>query len=699
MKNEFENIESITAKLRPISVITKKQGIKNYPELLNQRSTLKPYLSKGNLMSSNNSSYLRLNSSLPKKKDSSKQSKNMNIKIINNINNISTVNYNNSNNNNSSSYNQHSIPNIQRNLSQTSNNFNKKTPNFPIFYPNNDFEKLYEECMQLKVQSNSYIKQIQELKSELVKKENEIAKNNKLYNKLIKSSDIGSLLNSGTLNEYNNQSINKTSLKISEASMTKYSQGQFKDYIKEKISSNPEKNIVNSNFNNNNNNNNNVSVNCINSLKENQLVYKLKQQFSESKNEVKEKEEKLDSIKKSLKYTKLNEVLNENNIIKSELFKLKDVLKDEIIQKDTYKIENKALKEKMVEITNEILKLSDAIKNKDNEIILLKNINDREKDKERIKEIKIINSIPKDIPNNLKENTSEDKNVKKKSDSNFGNFLLDILDLITKNANFSEKLNQFKTEQYEKIKIIFRENEQDDKSSYAKSNTVNSNSLSKNKQKNQNKNTFNKKLSSTLSSTLKPINNLAPLSINKHQQIKNENKNLIDKVIAVLDSLFTISDKNSKDIKSYIDKLIDSNIETFKLANQNEKKNNDTIDKKIILSDISNTQKNLINAKTVKPKKGKRIPRIMFYAKTDFANEALWKKQFEYFILNENIVNKVEKNNDSTKEKKEEETKEKGKQKSMTEDEVNEFTYILIKNLEVLGLCPEQLEEVSNFKF
>ena len=33
----------------------------------------------------------------------------------------------------------------------------------------------------------------------------------------------------------------------------------------------------------------------------------------------------------------------------------------------------------------------------------------------------------------------------------------------------------------------------------------------------------------------------------------------------------------------------------------------------------------------------------------------------------------------------------------MNEDEVNEFTYILIKNLEVLGLCSEQLEEVSYF--
>ena len=118
--------------------------------------------------------------------------------------------------------------------------------------------------------------------------------------------------------------------------------------------------------------------------------------------------------------------------------------------------------------------------------------------------------MPKDVSNNLKEHISEDKNIKKKCDSNFGNFLLDIVELITKNLNFSDKLNQFKAEQIEKIKILFRENEQDDKSSYTKSNTVNSNSLSKNKQKIQNKNTFNKKLSSTLSSTLKPINNLAP---------------------------------------------------------------------------------------------------------------------------------------------------------------------------------------------
>lgn len=68
MKNEMENNELTNNKLRPISVITKKQGIKNYPELLNQRSTLKPYLSKTNLMSSNNSSYVRVNSSLPKKR-------------------------------------------------------------------------------------------------------------------------------------------------------------------------------------------------------------------------------------------------------------------------------------------------------------------------------------------------------------------------------------------------------------------------------------------------------------------------------------------------------------------------------------------------------------------------------------------------------------------------------------------------------
>ena len=684
MKNEMENNELTNNKLRPISVITKKQGIKNYPELLNQRSTLKPYLSKTNLMSSNNSSYVRVNSSLPKKKDSSKQSKNMNIKIINNINNISTVNYNNSNNNvnNSSSCNQQSIPNIQRNMSQTSNNFNKKAQNFPIFYPNNDFEKLYEECMQLKVQSNNYTRQIQELKSELVKKEIEITKNNKLYNKLIKSSDLGSLLNSGTLNEYNNQSVNKTSLKLSEPSIGKYSQGQFKDYIKEKISSSGFKNS-NTHIFNNNNLNNDLNMNCINSLKENQLVYKLKQQFSETKNEVKEKEEKLDSIKKSLKFTKLNELLNENKIIKSEFIKLKDILKDEISLKEILKNENKNLKDKIIEITNEILKLSDDNKKKDSEIDALKIKSEQPKDIKYNQKL-ISNSNPINV--NSKESYVD---INKKDElivnTNFDSFIIDIINNICKNIEVSTLINKFKSEQVEKIKHLLNENETEDKSSYTKSNTVNSNSLSKNKQKtnNNNKNTFNKKLSSTL----KPMNNLAPLQIGKQSQYKMDLKSIIEKIQTFMSNILNLSDKGIKDIKVFIDKLIDKNVEIYKENNVNN-------NQKIILSDISTTQKNLVNAKIVKPKKGKRIPRIMFYAKTDFANEALWKKQVEYFILNENIVSQIDKKSVNN-EKKEEESKEKGKHKSMNEDEVNEFTYILIKNLEVLGLCSEQLEEVS----
>lgn len=683
MKNEMENNELTNNKLRPISVITKKQGIKNYPELLNQRSTLKPYLSKTNLMSSNNSSYVRVNSSLPKKKDSSKQSKNMNIKIINNINNISTVNYNNSNNNvnNSSSCNQQSIPNIQRNMSQTSNNFNKKAQNFPIFYPNNDFEKLYEECMQLKVQSNNYTRQIQELKSELVKKEIEITKNNKLYNKLIKSSDLGSLLNSGTLNEYNNQSVNKTSLKLSEPSIGKYSQGQFKDYIKEKISSSVFKNSNTHNFNNNNLNND-LNMNCINSLKENQLVYKLKQQFSETKNEVKEKEEKLDSIKKSLKFTKLNELLNENKIIKSEFIKLKDILKEEISLKEILKNENKNLKDKIIEITNEILKLSDENKKKDSEIDALKIKSEQPKD---IKYNQKLNSNSNPINVNSKESHVD---INKKDElivnTNFDSFIIDIINSIYKNIEVNTLINKFKSEQVEKIKHLLNENETEDKSSYTKSNTVNSNSLSKNKQKtNNNKNTFNKKLSSTL----KPMNNLAPLQIGKQSLYKMDLKSIIEKIQTYMSNILNLSDKGIKDIKVFIDKLIDKNVEIYKENNVNN-------NQKIILSDISTTQKNLVNAKIVKPKKRKRIPRIMFYAKTDFANEALWKKQVEYFILNENIVSQIDKKSVNN-EKKEEESKEKGKHKSMNEDEVNEFTYILIKNLEVLGLCSEQLEEVS----
>ena len=86
------------------------------------------------------------------------------------------------------------------------------------------------------------------------------------------------------------------------------------------------------------------------------------------------------------------------------------------------------------------------------------------------------------------------------------------------------------------------------------------------------------------------------------------------------------------------------------------------------------------------PKKGRKIPRIKLYSKTEYSD--FYQKLEKQFYLIEEQTNK------HNKEKKQMSEKESDKKnKNLSEDEINEYTYILIKNLEILEESSENLIE------
>ena len=314
---------SSLTKLRPISALNNKEGIKNYPELINQKSNLKPYLVKTHSTTSKN----KINNNNDKNHSLSKNNKNLGgtIKIINHINNISTLNYNNPNS--SVSNNSQLIPLVQNNsnnnFSQTSSNFNFNSNQSNFKYnPKtlmslSDVNKLSEECNNYRNTANKQAQEIIELKSQLQKKELEISKNYKLYSKVI----------------------------------------------------------------NDNNLQDSTSIANINSIKENQLIGKLKQQFNEIKEQLKIKELQIEEIKKTIKYTKIQEVLADNLYLKEELEKSKTHLSGKIVQDEKLIKENSLLRETNNKLINEISLLQDKNSKLDSKVeSLVSSLDKKEKE-------------------------------------------------------------------------------------------------------------------------------------------------------------------------------------------------------------------------------------------------------------------------------------------------------------------------------
>lgn len=142
--------------------------------------------------------------------------------------------------------------------------FSKNGKQFPTInkmIPSNT-EKLFQENMLLKTLTNEQTKEISILKSEIMKKDSELAKLNKVLQNLF------------------NQQLDQTKL----------------------------------------------DENTISNIKEAYLINKLKMQYRDIANSLKEKSKELMTLKKNLKSTKLNESLIENEVLKAEILNLKSKL-------------------------------------------------------------------------------------------------------------------------------------------------------------------------------------------------------------------------------------------------------------------------------------------------------------------------------------------------------------------------------------
>ena len=188
--------------------------------------------------------------------------------------------------NKSNSYNNISNPNNKNDICNPENNdssliLNLKLRNNSkkekIFYK--DSESLYESNIHLKTEINKLKKELMQTKAENQRKENELIKKDKLLqNAFDKGIDVND------------------------------------DNIRNKI-------LMNDNINNNNNNN----IFLEKDIKKNSYISKFKKQYNDLKNKYNEKIEEINKIKKSLKTTKLNELLIQNKETLKEFNKLKDL--------------------------------------------------------------------------------------------------------------------------------------------------------------------------------------------------------------------------------------------------------------------------------------------------------------------------------------------------------------------------------------
>lgn len=625
------------SKLRPISALSRKEGIKNYPEMLNQKSNLKPYINKHTKNS------FKYNTQSVQKQKQNKS--NTSINIINNINNISTLNLNNNNNNNlsqTSLFNKNNninnnngnnnnltnsmlmniIPstNSQNNYHSNTNNINirnsekintnKTTPvsnSLPKFklttttpmsniMPLNDIEKLYEECINLRNTNNIQSKEIISLKSEIQKKENEIIKNSKYLSKYI--------LNSNDYSGFPNININSPS---------------------------------NTNTNTYTNQNN---ISVINSIKETQLIHKLKQQYKETKNEINDKNIQILELKKTLKYTRIQEIANENNILKEELKKLRLVIKE---FEDKDKLVDNINKEKMM-LKDINAKLVFELKNKSEEIKKMEEFYN-----------KIIHEKELEIKNNI------NKQVNYSNSNSYGNKNQDVsISSSGFDVNFPGHCNAL-------IDILCKV--------YSKNEELTDNHIKNTKDKvNSNSKTNKKKL---------------------REDDNNNDTNVISNYKCLVNKLNEITGKNKLS-----NKINDLEKELSYLNNQiklskSSTKNNNNIDNnnKLKLTELSMKEKEAILAKQSKPRKGKKLKKMYYTSKTETYNNNFIDNILFNFEEETNKASIAKSNNNPSNNSNH--SKNQKKQKSLSEEEVNEYTYILIKNLEVLCLGPEQLEEVS----
>ena len=183
----------------------------------------------------------------------------------------------------SNSYNNISNPNNKNDICNQENNDSSLILNLKIrnnskkekiFYK--DTESLYESNIHLKTEINKLKKELMQSKAENQRKENELIKKDKLL-----------------------QNAFDKGINIDD------------DSIRNKI-------LMNDNINNNN-------IFLEKDIKKNNFISKFKKQYTELKNKYNEKIEEIDKIKKSLKNTKINELLIQNKETLKEFNKLKDL--------------------------------------------------------------------------------------------------------------------------------------------------------------------------------------------------------------------------------------------------------------------------------------------------------------------------------------------------------------------------------------
>jgi len=175
-------------------------------------------------------------------------------------------------------------------LSATShpNKLNLNKFNIVKEWKNIEKEKLYDENIKLKEKINFFNKEMITLRSEIQKKDAEIMKTNKLIHEF-----MGETMNNliGSANE--NNLLQNLNLNL-------------------------------------NLNGNNQSNKLLEKSNNNQLIYNLKKQYKEIKKKLMDKTAEVDSIKKTLKHTKLVELKVENQTLNEEIKNMNSKLENQI---------------------------------------------------------------------------------------------------------------------------------------------------------------------------------------------------------------------------------------------------------------------------------------------------------------------------------------------------------------------------------
>lgn len=355
------------------------------------------------------------------------------------------------------------------------------------------------------------------------------------------------------------------------------------------------------------------SIIDVGSMKESQLVSKLKSQFRDLKAQYKLKENEVESLKKSIKNTKIQEILNENQILKEELIKVRNKMRE--IQANSKRNQQQYmdflnLQEKYTQLNIEYSTLKENFKQQESEL----------KRSLQVKQFAM---------------TNRSGFTDKSKFKNIDETEILIGSMIGKN-DYENLLDE--------IKFLFGTKQQG---------TPHNPSLSKKSFHKQLSKAHLQKTRSEIETIVSSSLNIQVSSLSKElAQLRDLNSSLITQIKSLELKLKSISEVQKEDKQIQITKQ------------QETVKENLIYPKK--LTELSQNTKSQI--------KGKLKPKKLRYNLTEINTGAL--DEFE---------------KQSKKEK-----SYKPKPKLLDEDELNEFTYILIKNLEVMGLTPEQLEEVIN---